>query len=180
MPHFGSAVGARRSSIYHSAASAASPTNQPDAVRSAYFNFTNNKTKIAHTPTVIGNCAKATSRTAPPLGSANVRKNITSAVSIPTTNLLFQFIDVPPARVPSPTSFHRTQPHVSGRVYPEGARYIEEWEGLACEFGTSRSSEGRDSVSQSVPERSQTGYEAPYACNGQRLLKNEKRVGRRG
>lgn len=100
MSHFGIAISARRASIWHSAASLASPANQPDAIRAtnapAYFNFTNNKTKIAHTPTVIGNCAKAASPTGPPLGSANVRKDITSAVSIPTTNLLFQFMEVPP------------------------------------------------------------------------------------
>src|SRR5882762_9904016 len=86
----------------------------------AYFNFTNNKTKIAHTPTVIGNCAKAASRTGPPLGSANVRKNITSAVSIPTTNLLFQFMDVPPRHATSPTSSHRPS-HTSAQEYtPKG------------------------------------------------------------
>ena len=125
----------------------ASPANQPDAVRAttnapAYFNFTNNKTKIAHTPTVVGNCAKAASRTGPPLGSANVRKNITSAVSIPTTNLLFQFMDALPSTCAVAHIVPQAQPHVSARVYPEGARYAEEWQGLACVFSTSRDWEG--------------------------------------
>jgi hypothetical protein len=138
-----------------------------------YFNFTNNKTKIAHTPTVIGNCAKAASRTGPPRGSANVRKNITSAVSIPTTNLLFQFMNVLPRHAPSPTSSQKAQPHVSARVYPEGARYTEELEGRAGVFSTSRDGEERDSVSEPAPERSHTVHEAPYGCNWPRLLKKE-------
>ena len=91
-----------------------------------YFNFTNNKTKIAHTPTVIGNWAKAASRTGPPLGSANVRKNITSAVSIPTTNLLFQFMNDSPSTCAVAHIVPQAQPHVSARVYPEGASYTEE------------------------------------------------------
>jgi hypothetical protein len=148
MPHFGIAISARRPCIQHSAASVAYPANQPDAVRAAkaaaYLNFTNNKTKIAHTPTVIGNCAKAASRTGPPLGSANVRKNITSAVSIPTTNLLFQFMDVSPCTCAVAHIVPQAQPHVSARVYPEAARYTEEWDGLACAFSTSRI--GRDAI----------------------------------
>jgi hypothetical protein len=59
---------------------------------SSYLSFTKSKTKIAHTPTVTGNCAASPSRKNEPLGSANVSKNIATAVSIPRTNLLFQFI----------------------------------------------------------------------------------------
>src|SRR5215471_15455410 len=53
-----------------------------------YFNFTNSKTKIAHTPTVIGNCTSAALRTGPPPGSAYVRAIIANAVRIPTSSLL--------------------------------------------------------------------------------------------
>lgn len=58
---------------------------------SDYFNFTNKSTKIAHTPTVTGNCAKAALCTnVPPLGRANVKSIMHSAVNIPNDNLLFQ------------------------------------------------------------------------------------------
>jgi hypothetical protein len=62
----------------------------------SYFNFTKSKTKIAHTPTVIGNCTSTASRIAVPLGSTNVSANIAKAVSIPRVNLVFEFIVVLP------------------------------------------------------------------------------------
>jgi len=58
----------------------------------AYFSFTKSKTKIAHTPTVTGNCTKAASRNEPPLGSAYVRNIIARAVNTPRISLLFQFM----------------------------------------------------------------------------------------
>lgn len=57
-----------------------------------YFNFTNSKTKIAHTPTVSGNCASWASCSGPPLGSAYVSRNIAMAVRTPRVSLDFQFI----------------------------------------------------------------------------------------
>ncbi|MGB2601971.1 MAG: hypothetical protein WBC78_00140, partial [Candidatus Sulfotelmatobacter sp.] len=60
----------------------------------AYFSFTNSKTKIAHTPTVTGNCTKAASRIEPPRGKKYVRNIIASAVSTPNTSLLFQFMSI--------------------------------------------------------------------------------------
>ena len=62
----------------------------------SYFNFTKSKTKIAHTPTVIGNWTSTASRIAVPLGSMNVSPNIAKAVSIPRVNLVFEFIVVLP------------------------------------------------------------------------------------
>jgi hypothetical protein len=59
-------------------------------------------------------------------------------VSIPTTNLLFQFMNVPPSTCAVAHIVPQAQPHVSARVYPEGASYTEEWHGLACVFRTSR------------------------------------------
>src|SRR5262249_38418260 len=61
-----------------------------------YLSFTKSKTKIAHTPTVTGNCAARASRNGEPLGSANVRQNIATAVSTPRTDFVFQFIFVFP------------------------------------------------------------------------------------
>jgi hypothetical protein len=58
----------------------------------SYFSFTKSKTKIAHTPTVTGNCTNAASRNGPPLGSAYVSNIIATAVSTPRTSLLFQFM----------------------------------------------------------------------------------------
>jgi hypothetical protein len=57
-----------------------------------YFSFTKSKTKIAHTPTVTGNCTKAASRIEPPRGKAYVRNIIARAVSMPNANLVFQFM----------------------------------------------------------------------------------------
>ncbi len=57
-----------------------------------YFSFTKSKTKIAHTPTVTGNCTKAASRNEPPRGSAYVSNIIARAVSTPSANLLFQLM----------------------------------------------------------------------------------------
>jgi hypothetical protein len=66
-----------------------------DLATAPYFSFTKSKTKIAHTPTVTGNCAACASRrNDPPLGIAKVSRSIATAVSIPRTNLLFQFIFV--------------------------------------------------------------------------------------
>ena len=67
-----------------------------------YFSFTKSKTKIAHTPTVTGNCAACASRrNEPPLGSAKLSKSMATAVSIPRTNLLFQVIfALPRAQLP--------------------------------------------------------------------------------
>jgi len=63
-------------------------------VSQLHFSFTKSKTKIAHTPTVTGNCTKAASRNEPPLGSAYVSNIMATAVSIPKTSLLFQLICV--------------------------------------------------------------------------------------
>ncbi len=57
-----------------------------------YFNFTNNKTKIAQTPTVTGNRANCASPNALPLGTRYVSPNIAKAVSTPRTNLILEFI----------------------------------------------------------------------------------------
>jgi hypothetical protein len=65
------------------------PADLPGAV---HFNFTKSNTKIAHTPTVIGNCANTASRIALPLGSAKVPTSIAKAVSMPRVNLVFEFI----------------------------------------------------------------------------------------
>jgi hypothetical protein len=62
----------------------------------AYFNFTNSNTKIAHIPTVTGNCTSCASRTAPPLGKAKVSSNIASGVSTPISILDFEFISISP------------------------------------------------------------------------------------
>lgn len=59
-----------------------------------YFNLTNSNTKIAHIPTVTGNCTTAASRIAPPRGSAKVSNIMAKAVSVPTTSLPFQFMRV--------------------------------------------------------------------------------------
>lgn len=68
---------------------------------SFYFSFTNSKTKIAQTPTVMGNWAACACCKAPPRGIAKERQNIATAVSIPRNNLLFQLIVV----FPSPSGF---------------------------------------------------------------------------
>ena len=57
-----------------------------------YFSFTKSNTKIAHTPTVMGNCAKEASRSEPPLGRRYVAAIIARAVNTPRRNLLFQFM----------------------------------------------------------------------------------------
>jgi type IV secretory pathway VirB3-like protein len=62
----------------------------------SYFSFTKSSTKIAQTPTVRGNCTRAASRNGVPLGSAKVSAAMTTAVSTPTTNLLFEFMFVLP------------------------------------------------------------------------------------
>ena len=49
----------------------------------AYFSFTKSRTKIAHTPTVTGNCTKAASRNWPPLGSVLL---FLPAIDLPETN----------------------------------------------------------------------------------------------
>ena len=67
-----------------------------DAV--GYFSFTKSSTKIAHIPTVVGNCTKEASRRAPPLGRKYVAAIMARAVSTPRGNLLFQFMCV---RLPS-------------------------------------------------------------------------------
>lgn len=58
-----------------------------------YFSFTNSNTKIAHTPTVMGNCAREASRSVPPLGRTYVAAIIARAVSTPRISL-FQFMRV--------------------------------------------------------------------------------------
>jgi len=63
----------------------------------SYLSFTNSRTKIAHTPTVKGNCTRAESRSVPPRGSRKVSKYIATAVIIPRTSLLFQFMIVSPS-----------------------------------------------------------------------------------
>ena len=71
-----------------------------------YFSRTNNKTKIAQIPTVIGNWTTIASRIPPPRGSANVSSIIARAVSTPTTNLPFEFIWVCLASVVSLNKTH--------------------------------------------------------------------------
>jgi hypothetical protein len=92
--------------------------------RDPYFSFTKSKTKIAQTPTVTGNCAACASRrNDPPLGIAKVSKSIATAVSIPRTSLLFQFIFVLP-RFYLPMLGLRTA--IGGNVRPhpeEGQRF---------------------------------------------------------
>ena len=79
------------------------PTQQPtrpphfqSTPSASYFNFTKSKTKIAHTPTVIGNYTSTASRIGVPLGSTKVRPNIANAVTIPSANLVVEFIVVLP------------------------------------------------------------------------------------
>jgi hypothetical protein len=74
-----------------------------------YFNFTNSKTKIAHTPTVIGNSTNDASLSEPPRGSAYVRSIMARAVSTPTANLPFQFIPVRPRFPRWPSRFRKRQ-----------------------------------------------------------------------
>src|ERR1700690_2610835 len=76
---------------------------EPIIVGDPYFSFTNSKTKIAQTPTVMGNCAACASRNEPPRGSKNERQNIATAVSIPRISLLFQGMVVSPRLVGSPS-----------------------------------------------------------------------------
>jgi hypothetical protein len=68
-----------------------------DSAAASYFSFTKSNTKIAHTPTVMGNCTKEVSRSAPPLGRTYVAAIIARAVSTPRANLLFQFMRVRPS-----------------------------------------------------------------------------------
>lgn len=63
--------------------------------RPGYFSLTNRRTKIAHTPTVMGNCARAMSRRVPPRGNTYVNNIMAIAVSTPRRSLLFQFIGRP-------------------------------------------------------------------------------------
>ena len=74
-----------------------------------YFNFTNSKTKIAHTPTVIGNSTNDASLSEPPRGSAYVRSIMARAVRTPTANLPFQFIPVRPRFPVWPSRFRKRQ-----------------------------------------------------------------------
>jgi hypothetical protein len=67
-----------------------------DSGAASYFSFTKSNTKIAHTPTVMGNCTKEASRSAPPLGRTYVAAIIARAVSTPRANLLFQLMRVRP------------------------------------------------------------------------------------
>jgi hypothetical protein len=60
----------------------------------SYLSFTKSKTKIAHTPTVTGNCTNSASRIPLPLGRAKLSKNIANAVSIPRANLVLEFMVV--------------------------------------------------------------------------------------
>jgi hypothetical protein len=78
---------------------------------------------MAHTPTVNGNCANAASRSGPPLGSANVSKNIATAVRIPRITFPFEFMVCFPFLyvVAPPTARHVPWGlgHLfSARVYP--------------------------------------------------------------
>jgi hypothetical protein len=68
------------------------PPDGAELYSGPYFSFTKSKTKIAHTPTVTGNCTRAASRIEPPRGKAYVRNIIARAVSTPNTNLVFQFM----------------------------------------------------------------------------------------
>ena len=72
------------------------PQTENELDPASYFNFTKSKTKIAHTPTVTGNCTSTASRIALPLGSKKVSPNIANAVSIPSANLVLEFIVVLP------------------------------------------------------------------------------------
>ena len=91
-----------------------------------YFNFTKSKTKIAQTPTVTGNCAACASRrNEPPLGIAKVNKNMATAVSIPRTNLVIQFISLYLA-FGFPCAGLRTGIGGHVRPHPEGGQRLEE------------------------------------------------------
>jgi hypothetical protein len=59
-----------------------------------YFSFTKSRTKIAHTPTVAGNCTNCASRIPLPRGSRKLSPSIANAVSIPRANLVLEFIVV--------------------------------------------------------------------------------------
>lgn len=61
-----------------------------------HFSFTKSNTKIAHTPTVMGNWAREASRSVPPLGRIYVAAIIARAVSTPRKSL-FQFMRVGPS-----------------------------------------------------------------------------------
>ena len=63
-----------------------------------YFSLTKSRTKIAHTPTVMGNCATDISRSVPPRGNRYVSNIMAIAVSTPRRNLLFEFIGLPRQR----------------------------------------------------------------------------------
>ena len=68
---------------------------ESESVAACYFSFTKSNTKIAHTPTVMGNCTKEASRSGPPLGRRYVAAIIARAVNTPSKNLLFQFMFSP-------------------------------------------------------------------------------------
>src|SRR6202035_3836347 len=76
---------------------------------SRYFNFTKSRTKIAHTPTVIGNSTHEDALSEPPRGSAYVRSIMARAVSTPTASLPFQFIPVRPRFPVWPSRFRKRQ-----------------------------------------------------------------------
>jgi len=57
-----------------------------------YFSFTKSKTKIAQTPTVMGNCAISAFCMALPRGKVSVKADIANAVRIPRASFAFQFI----------------------------------------------------------------------------------------
>lgn len=71
-------------------------------LHNCHFSFTKSKTKIAHIPTVIGNCTNTASRMAFPLGSAKVSKNIARAVSMPSASLVFEFTLIRSVFSPAP------------------------------------------------------------------------------
>lgn len=92
------------------------PEFQP-LVDAPYFNFTKSRTKIAHTPTVIGNWANCASRSAPPRGTRNVSANIAKAVSTPRTNLVLEFIVLSPLFIlyhPAPEDLARKSSSQNG------------------------------------------------------------------
>ena len=86
-----------------------------------YFSFTKSNTKIAHTPTVMGNCAREASRSVPPLGRMYVAAIIARAVSTARISL-FQFM-----RVGLPFPFGTSTMAAIVHVFPPGRGFEFPW-----------------------------------------------------
>src|SRR5580692_4701859 len=95
---------------------------------SSHFSFTKSKTKIAQTPTVMGNWAACASCNEPPRGRARERKNMATAVAIPRISLLFQVIVVFPRVLVSHSS--------ATEIFVEQQRTFYAGTELQCDIGT--------------------------------------------